>query len=179
MALISVRPQRLITQRRGDAWIILTKSDMPGMVSAHGEIPHHTPQVVNSNIPPSCSRFSFTIQTPNLFHLPAKIPTEDLPEPVPVIPEPSGEDDEVSLERAVVLEPQPGLGEFLEDRVILESDLSVNDHLAPPDVCTKHQGQEKIRKIETKLEGINQSNILHPCGMRAMGTQLRLGRLSS
>lgn len=70
-------------------------------------------------------------------------------------------------------------GELLDDRDFVESDLSINDYLAPSDVYNKQQGQERTRKIKNKLKGIKQSSSLHPDGMRAMGTQHRPGRLSS
>jgi hypothetical protein len=118
------------------------------MIPAHGEIPHHTPQVINSDIPPSSSRFTGTIQTPNLLHLAAEFFTEDLPETISVIAKSSGEDNEVRIEGAAVFELQPSLGELLDDGVVLESDLSVDDHLAGSDVCEKDQRQE--RNFRTK-----------------------------
>ena len=122
----------------------LTKSDVSRMIPAHGEVPHHTPQVINSNIPPGSLRFAITIQSPDLFHLTPEISPEDLPESISVIAKPGSEDNEVRVERAVVFEPQPGLGEFLDWGVVLESDLSVNDHLTSPDVYEKDQGSENI-----------------------------------
>ena len=92
-----------IRQRR-DGGEELTESDVPRMIPAHGEIPHHTPQVINSDVPPSTLRFAIPIQTPNLLHLTAKLFSEDLPESISIIAKSSGEDNEVRVERAVVFE---------------------------------------------------------------------------
>lgn len=93
-----------LTVRRGSKGQELTESDVPRMIPAHGEIPHHTPQVINSDVPPSTLRFAIPIQTPNLLHLAAKLFSEDLPEPISVIAKSSGEDDKIRVERAVVFE---------------------------------------------------------------------------
>jgi len=114
------------------------------MIPAHGKIPHHTPQVIDSNIPPSSSRFALVVQTPYRLHFTSEIFSEDLSEPVSVIAKSSGKDNEVRVESAVVFEPQPGLGKLLDGRVIFESDLSVDNHLAGSDVCENGQGQEKF-----------------------------------
>ena len=118
---------------------------MSRVVPAHGEIPHHTPQVVNPDVPPSSSRFAFTIQTPNPLHLPAELLSEDLLESLPVIGKSSGEDNEVRIERAAVFELQPSFGELADNGVALESDLSVDDQLTSSDVCEKGQGQGTFR----------------------------------
>ena len=109
------------------------------MIPAHGKIPHHTPQVIDSNVPPSSSRFALVVQTPYLFHLTTKIFSEDLSEPVSIITKPGSKDNEVRIKRAIVFEPQPCLGELLDGGIILESDLSVNNHLAGSNVCDNGQ----------------------------------------
>ena len=120
----------------------LTESDVSRMVPGHGKIPHHAPQVLNSDIPPSSPRFTFTIQTPNLLHLAPEIFPEELLEPVSVVPKSSSKDNEIRIESAAVFESQPGLGELLDGGVVLESDLPIDDHLASSDIY-KDGGQEK------------------------------------
>ena len=115
---------------------------MARVIPAHGKIAHHTPQVINSHVSPSPSWFTIAIQTPDLFHLIPELFPKDLPESIPVISKPSGKNNEICVERALVFEPQPGLGEPLDSRVVLESDLSVDDHLAGSDVYQNDQHQE-------------------------------------
>jgi len=123
---------------------------MSRMIPAHGEIPRHAPQVINSDIPPSSSHFAITIQTPNRLHLAAEFFTEDLLETISVVAKSSGEDNEVRVEGAVVFELQPGLGVLLHDGVGLEPNLSIDDHLASSDVYEKHQRQEELRRSNTR-----------------------------
>jgi len=123
----------------------LTESDVPRVIPAQGEIPHHTPQVINSEIPPSSLHLTCIIQTPNLLQLTAELFTEQFPESIPVVANSSGKDNKVRVERASVFELQPSLGELLDGGVILESNLSVDNHLTSPDVYESGQRQEKLR----------------------------------
>ena len=77
---------------------------MPGVIPAHGEISHHAPQVIDSDIPPSSPRFTSTIQTPNLLHLTAEFFAKDLPESISVVAKSCGKDDEISVECAAIFE---------------------------------------------------------------------------
>ena len=77
---------------------------MPGVIPAHGEVSHHTPQVIDSNIPPSSPRFASTIQAPNLLHLTAEFFAKDLPESISVVAKSGGEDNKVRIKRAVIFE---------------------------------------------------------------------------
>jgi len=132
------------TAERRDGGKELTESDVSRMVPAHGEIPHHTPQVINSDIPPSSSRFTIAIQTPNLLDLTPEFFPKDLPESIPAVAKPSGEDNKVRVEGAPVFELQPSLGELLDGGVVLESDLSVDDHLASSNICEEGHDQERF-----------------------------------
>jgi len=176
MALISIIRGCELQQQKGGTEHKLTESNVSRMIPAHGKIPHHTPQVLNSNIPPSPSRFALVVQTPYLLHLTPKIFPKDLPEPVSVIAKPGSKDNEVRVERAIVFEPQPGPGELLDERVVLEPDLPVNDHLAGSDVCKNGQDQERF---EVVLKWADQSSTPHPDDMRAMGIPLHPGRSST
>ena len=117
---------------------------MSRVIPAHAEVPHHTPQIINPNVPPSPPQLAITIHTPNLLHLITELSPKDLPESISVITESCGEDSEVCIERAAVFELQPSLSELFVHGVILESDLSVDDHLAGPGVCKNQEGQEKF-----------------------------------
>lgn len=142
MALISIYPPSSAPQQRERGCREkLTESDVPRMIPAHGKIPHHRPQFINPNISPNSLRFTRTVQAPNLLHLTPEFLTNYLLVFVPGVTDSSGEDNEVRVERAVVLELQPGLGELLDGRVVFESDLSVDDKLAGSVVCRKDQGQ--------------------------------------
>ena len=134
----------LITPQRMNDGEELTESDVPRVVPAHGEIPRHTPQVIDSNIPPSSSRFTIAVQTPNLLHFTPKFFPKDLPESISEVAKPSGKNNEICVERAPVFELQPGLGELLDGGVVLEFDFSVNYHLAGSDVCAEGYGQERF-----------------------------------
>lgn len=114
------------------------------MIPAHGKIPRHAPQVINSDIPPGSLQFAIAIQTPNLLYLTTELFPEDLSESISEITKSSGEDHDVRVKRTAVFEPHPGLGELLEHGVVLESDLSVDDQLTSTDVCEKDQGKKKF-----------------------------------
>ena len=107
------------------------------MIPAHGEIPRHTPQVIDSDIPPSSLRFAITIHTPNLLQLAAELFPEDFPESISSIAKSGGEDHEICIERAAVFEPQSSLSELLDYGVVLEPNLSIDDQLASPNVYEK------------------------------------------
>lgn len=110
---------------------------MSRMVPAHSEIPRHTPQVLDPDIPPSSIQFTITIQTPNLLHFAAELFPDDLPESIPGITKSSGKDHEIRVERAAIFEPQSSLGELLDYGVVLEFDLSIDDHLTSSDIWTE------------------------------------------
>ena len=141
MALISVHPQSStpIAEERNSK--SLTESDMSRMIPAHGKISHHGPQVINSDISPNPFRFARLVQTPNLLHLRTEFFPENFLVFTPGITNSGGEDDEVCIQRAIVCEFQPSLGEFLDGRIVFESDLSVNDQLTSSVVCGKDKGQ--------------------------------------
>ena len=126
----------------------LTESDVSRMIPAHGEIPHHAPQVIDSDIPPGPFRFTRAVQAPDLLHLTTESFSEDLLVPIPEIASSSGENDEVRIKRAAVLELQSGLSELLDDGVAFESDLSVDDQLTSSDVCEKDLCQNDFGNLE-------------------------------
>ena len=143
------------------------------MIPAHGKIPRHAPQVINSDIPPGSLQFAIAIQTPNLLYLTTELFPEDLSESISEITKSSGEDHDVRVKRTAVFEPHPGLGELLEYGVVFESDLSVNNHLASPDVCERRWVQKRNWMIETEPNGTNQSSILRRGGIGVTRTQIR------
>jgi hypothetical protein len=82
---------------------------------------------------------------PNLLHLASKFFSEDLFVPVSKIAKTCGEDNNIGVESAVVVELQPGLGEFLDRGVVLESDLSVDDQLTSPNICETDKGEGYLK----------------------------------
>ena len=52
---------------------------------------------------------------------------------------PSSVKDNIGLNFATILESKSGLGEPLKLAVILDLDLSINDHLTSPDICKRIQ----------------------------------------